>query len=382
MRTTSIIRLTEIGTVDGMLGKQLLYLNERFKLQVVSRAGERLRLYSRKNKIDCFELPFEREVSLIKDVRCLLKLVGLFRATRPDIIHANTPKISLLAMIAGKLTGVPNRVYTITGLRFETTRGIQRKVLKAAEKCVIKLATNVIAEGPSVRDVVQKELVSNVQLDIIGNGSMCGVDQSVFTVLPNDQDLYLQAKREVSFSEENFYILVVGRIVKDKGIDDIIASLKPLLSKYPNLRCIFLGRAEKNNEFADMLLKEIEACDQFFYLGYRRNVENYMQFSHLLLHASLREGFPNVLLQAGATRLPVACTYVTGCRDIITDRENGLTFEAGNREQLSSNVVFAMENYAEMKRYSERLSDQVHTKYASNRINTLMSDYYTKIAGS
>ena len=211
-----LIRVTTADiSLDGLLKGQLKYLNQYFDVIGVAKDTGVLEEVGKREGIRVIDVPLERPISLIKDIRALWFLYRLFRKEKPWCVHANTPKGSLLSMITGFFARVPHRIYTVTGLRYQGASGLLRSVLKMMERVTCLCATNVIPEGHGVLHCLQADGITHKPLRVIYNGNINGVDTEFF-------------KKEESIPHESYTFIFVGRIVRDKGIAELVSAMKRL----------------------------------------------------------------------------------------------------------------------------------------------------------
>lgn len=343
MTNPKLIRVTTIDeSLESLFKGQLRFLNQYFEVVGVSDDSGRLHKVAEREGIRTVAVTMHREINLCQDVKSLWQLIKLFRQEKPYIVHANTPKASLLSMVAAFVVRVPNRIYTVTGLRFETTTGLFRCILKTMERITCLCATKVIPEGDGVRDTLYREHITRKPLQKILNGNINGIDIAHFE--PNEE---LQQKAAVIRKKDSkFTFIFIGRIVKDKGISELIAAFKHVKSLYPTVNLLLVGRFEDELDPVDRETKEfIETASHVQFVGYQSDVRPYLLAADALVFPSYREGFPNVVMQAGAMGLPSIVTDINGCNEIIIDGKNGTIIPSKDEKAL----LDAMKSYVENK---------------------------------
>lgn len=335
-----LLRLTTVDTsLNTLLRGQLEYLNRSLEVIGVADDSGLLDEVSRREGVRTVAVPMHREISLRADIRSLWHLIRLFRRERPHIVHANTPKASLLAMIAGWLTRVPHRIYTVTGLRFETAEGAFRTVLKTMERITCLCATKVIPEGDGVKDTLYRERITRKPLQKIHNGNINGIDAVYFDGTPE----VLQRADEIRGGGDGFTFIFIGRMVRDKGINELVAAFDRLSQEIKNVKLLLVGRFEEKLDLVLPATKRmIEQNQQIVFAGYQRDVRPYLAASDALVLPSYREGFPNVVLQAGAMGLSSIVTDINGCNEIVIEGRNGTIIPKMDAEAL----------YRAMKRFA------------------------------
>ncbi len=339
-----LIRVTTADiSLSSLLKGQLRFLNQIFEVIGLAADTGVLNEVGVREGIRVINVPMHREIALWSDIKCLFQLVGLFRMERPFIVHSNTPKGSLLSMIAAKLTRVPNRIYLVTGLRFQGERGAQRWLLKTMERVTCSCATRVIPEGQGVKKTLIEERITMKPLEVVHNGNINGIDTAYYSPesCPKSRD---EMRCELRLEENDFAFVFIGRIVGDKGMNELAEAFGKISC---NRRCklLLIGPFEPN---LDPLKPDNE---QFFrtsesvrYLGYQNDVRPYLLAADALVFPSYREGFPNVVLQAGSMGLPSIVTDINGCNEIILEGENGRIVPARDEKALEEMMDWFLTN--------------------------------------
>ena len=326
-----LVRVTTVaGSLDGMLTGQLRFLSERFDVVGVASGAETLEKIAAREGVRVVHVEMRREIAPVQDLRSLFALTRLFLRERPFIVHANTPKASLLAMCAAWLARVPHRIYTVTGLRFETTRGAFRLLLKTMERFTCFFATKVVPEGDGVKTTLRRERITRKPMEKILNGNINGIDLEYFKRTPEIEARAAEIRREIgACSDETFVFAFAGRIVRDKGVNELVrafAKLRRTLAGTPaDARLLLLGNFEDAlDPIADDVRAEIfRENSGIFAPGYQNDLRPYYAAANAFVLPSRREGFPNVVLQAGAMGVPAIVSNISGCNEIIREGENG-----------------------------------------------------------
>ncbi|MCC2235157.1 glycosyltransferase family 4 protein [Bacteroides hominis] len=335
-------RITTVSlSLKTLLGGQLSFLNQYYNVTgIASGMGDELQEVSLREGIRTIDVPMCRQISLMSDFQSLIVIVFLFLKEKPYIVHANTPKASLLSMIAAWITRVPHRVYTVTGLRFETATGNLRRLLVIMEKITCWCATKVIPEGEGVKRTLIREKITNKPLKVILHGNISGIDVQHFNRTQHVELLASEIREKGKFT-----FCFVGRIVKDKGINELVLAFVRLTKVYPEVRLLLVGSFEAD---LDPVSSEIEHTilnhSSISFLGFQQDIRPYLAASDALAFPSYREGFPNVVLQAGALGLPSIVTDINGCNEIIEDGVNGVIIPPQDEEALYGAMKFFVEH--------------------------------------
>lgn len=335
-----------------------------------------------REKVKVHPINIERQISPLKDLVSLIKLYSYFRKEKPHIIHSITPKAGLLCMIAGKLAGVPVRIHTYTGLVFPSKSGVMQKILILMDKILCYSATYVYPEGLGVKLDLLNHKITSKPLKIIANGNVNGINTHYFSPNQISETEKQNLKNQLQISEKDFIFIFVGRLVKDKGINELVAAFTALQDSVSNLNQstaeIFhpLGTGEENfrrdsatkiqnpklllvgtlEQHLDPLspetLEEIQKNPDIISVGFQHDVRPYFAISEVLVFPSYREGFPNVVMQAGAMELPAIVTDINGCNEIIENGKNGIIIPVKNSLKIQEAMQTLMENkelYSQLK---------------------------------
>jgi len=384
------IKLIRITTVSQSLttliaGQCNFMIKNGFDVVAVS-AGSNAESEEVKNreKVKHLIIPFTRKITPIIDLWCMIKLMILFHQEKPDIVHTHTPKAGLLGMIAASFMRVPIRIHTLAGLPLVVETGFKRKLLMQIERITYLFATQVWPNSESGKNfILENNLLPENKLSMIGKGSSNGIDFERFN-RNNLSELRLEEiKKSLNYSTSNFYILCIGRMVHDKGINELVQTFVVAQQRFSNCKLILVGPLEHD---LDPLLPEtiiqIENNKSITIILWSDEVEYYLAFSDLLIHPSHREGFPNVMLQAAAIGCPILCSDIPGNTDILPNESFGLHFNVGNVNSLLQNITFAIENKNELLIRAQNLQKRVANNFSQKRIHELIKEKYVELFAS
>ena len=351
-----LLRITTSDiSLNSLIKGQLKYMSQYYEVVGVASDTGFLQQVGEREGVRTIDIPMHREISLAADVKSLFALIKLFRSERPDIVHTNTPKASLLGMVAAWLCRVPSRVYTVTGLRFETTGGVMRFILKTMERITCFCANKVIPEGDGVRDTLIRERITRKPLKKILNGNINGVDLEWY----DHTDEVDKKAAELREKLNNFTFVFVGRIVRDKGVCELVDAFVRLSSKRKDVKLMLVGSFEEQlDPLPHNTTDIINNNDNIEYVGYQSDIRPYLAASEVLVLPSYREGFPNVILQAGAMGLPVIVTDVNGSYEAIEHGVNGMIIPKYDTDSLynaMSSVVADREKTQQMASVARRM---------------------------
>lgn len=326
-----VIRISTIPlSLDLLLQGQLKMQAESYDVLAVSSPGEELDKVAKREGVRTCAVPMERHIAPWKDLVSLIKLIFLFRKEKPQIVHSLTPKAGLLAMLAAWLCRVPIRIHTFTGLVFPSMTGWKQQVLIATDRLTTACATYVNPEGIGVKRDLERFHITKRPLYIIGNGNINGIDLRHF-----DRTAEVMETAKKHRDDTSFTFCFVGRLVRDKGINELVSAFVRLQQEYKHCRLLLVGDFETR---LDPLTPETEELihhhPAISFLGWQEDIRPFLAASDAFVFPSYREGFPNVVMQAGAMGLPSIVTDINGSNEIIESGKNGLIIPPRDGEQL------------------------------------------------
>ena len=368
-----LIRTSTIpASLENLLKGQLKMLSKYYNVLAVSSPGDDMETIEEREGVRTIAIPMERRISLIKDFISLIRLIVLFAKERPDMVHSITPKAGLLSMLAALITRVPVRMHTFTGLVFPTATGKMQKLLIAMDRLTCFCATHINPEGEGVkRDLVNYNITSK-PLHIIANGNVNGIDLEYFDKTPEVVEKACSYKKEGTFT-----FCFVGRMVRDKGINELVHSFLRLYQKDERVRLLLVGPFEKE---LDPVLPEVEEHilhhPGICYMGYQNDVRPFLVASDALVFPSYREGFPNVVIQAGAMGLPAIVTDINGCNEIVLPDLNGVIIPSKDEQALYESMKYFASHPVEVERMAANARPLIASRYEQRIVwNALLDEY-------
>lgn len=378
-----LIRITTAPlSLKVLLSGQMRFMQENgLEVIMVSSDGKELEEVKRKEGCRHHIIPMTRKMSPFADVRCFWLLYRFFKKEKPDIVHSHTPKAGLLSMLASKLAGVKIRIHTVAGLRFVTTKWFSRRLLITMEKLTGKAANHLWPNSFSLLNYIsKKKLAKKDKLEVIGKGSSNGIDLSRYSVSSLNNEKLLEIKKIIHYDDKLIYFLCAGRLVHDKGIDELVNAFISLYQKNNLLRLILVGAFEDEvDPVSDETKSYLQTHPGIIMAGWSEEVEYYMSISYALIHPSYREGFPNVLLQAGAMNCPVICSRIDGNVDIAEHKKTGLLFEVKNKQDIYETMEFAINNPVLLKQYAAQLRINIEHYFNQPIVHQLLLQRYREL---
>jgi glycosyltransferase involved in cell wall biosynthesis len=379
---TKLLRVTTRPiSLDLLLEGQMRFMKEKgVDVLMCSSDGIEVKKVLEKEQCPHQVVALQKNISIVKDTKALFQMIRLIKRFKPDIVHSHTPKAGLIAMLAAFLCGVKVRLHTNSGTPLITATGFKRIIIKKFEKLSYVCATHVYANSHSLKNfILAEKMISPNKISIIGYGSSNGIDLNRYNaaaILPSKLE---KIKTDINFSNNLFYFLFVGRIANDKGINELIKAFAELCKINKNIRLIVLGSYENEFDGVGLATKDIlENNKNIINFGWCDDVEYFMHFSNALVHPTYREGFPNVLLQAGAMSCPILCSKVTGNVDVVTSEEIGTTFSAKSEDDLLKKMAYALVNEEEIKGKASKMLIEIQNKYKRELMHNLIYAEYLK----
>lgn len=360
----SLIRIVTSAGSLVLVSGQLRFVSENgYDCYAVSGGPEEsAREFTERDGIPTILIPhLVRPISIRNDLRALSELIRLFRREKPYVVHANTPKASLLGMVAAWICRVPHRIYTVTGLRFETSTGLMRWLLKTMERITCACATKVIPEGQGVKKTLYREHITSKSMAVLHNGNINGIDLEYFDRTPEVGERANQIREEVGGS---FTYLFVGRIVRDKGITELVNAFERVHMEHPETRLLLVGTQEPElDPLPNQTQRLIADNDAILEAGWQDDVRPWFVASDLFTFPSYREGFPNVVMQAGALGIPSVVTDINGSNEIIIEGENGMIIPTRDTVALYRKMTEALEQRDRLTEMSAQCRPLIASRY-------------------
>jgi glycosyltransferase involved in cell wall biosynthesis len=370
--THKLIRITTVPmALKYLLPGQMQFMQQSgFDVVMMSANGKELQDVIANENCRHILVPMTRKITPWQDFKCLWQLIKIFKKEKPDIVHTHTPKAGLLGMMAAKLSGVKVRIHTVAGLPLMVETGFKYQLLKFIEKITYACATNIWPNSNSLMQFIQQhKLTSTKKLAIIGKGSTNGINVNRFNKNNLDAKILEEVKASFNYQEKSIYLLCIGRLVKDKGIPELINAFVQLQHKYLNLKLVLVGQFENDlDPLPEKALHQIKYNGDIKHIEWTEYVEYYMALANYFVFPSHREGFPNVLLQASAMQLPIICSTIEGNIDIVTHNKTGLLFEKGNEQQIQQQIEFALANNDTMQKMAAELHQTIQNDYRRENI--------------
>lgn len=371
-----ILRITTVPTSLETFCKDMLReLSETYEVVAVSSPGDDLDLVSRREGVRVEAVKMERHIAPLSDIRSLWKLFRLMRREHPWMVHSMTPKAGLLGMMASRMAGVPVRIHTFTGLVWPTATGIKRRILILTDKILCACASHVIPEGQGVKRDLEKAGITRKPLRVLANGNVRGIDLQHY-----DRTAEVMVEAAKIRKADAFTFVFVGRVVGDKGINELVEAFERLKPERGNVRLVLVGREEPLlDPLKPETKKMIDTDGDIEAVGEQQDVRPWLAAADALVFPSYREGFPNVVIEAGAMGLPSIVTDINGANEIIIPGENGVIIPSHDADALHGAMKMMCEDTATRERMAANARQLVASRYDCRIVRDALYDFYASL---
>ncbi|WP_338034472.1 glycosyltransferase family 4 protein [Lacinutrix algicola] len=361
-----IIRVTTIPlSLEKLLGGQMSFMKEFYEVKAVSSDNNYLQKVAQQEGVEAYHINLTRKITPFKDLVAVWRMYRFLKKEKPFIIHSHTPKAGLVSMLAAKLARVPNRLHTVAGLPLLESTGAKRTLLDVVEKLTYKCATKVYPNSNALKNIiVNNKLAKNTKLKVIGHGSSNGINLDYFNSKHFSIKEIEKLKSKLEISENDFIYIFVGRIVKDKGINELVESFVEINKDNHHAKLLLVGPFETDlDPIKAHNFKEIKENNNIIEVGFVNDVRPYFLASNVLVFPSYREGFPNVVLQAGAMGLPSIVSNINGCNEIIEENKNGVIVPVKNVFELTNKMKEFLLSEAFYLKLKKQARSSVENRY-------------------
>ena len=356
-----------------VLGARLRALrNAGFHVLLLSSPGPLLDITAAREQVERIELPMRRSIAPFADLVSLYRLWRLIGKYRPDLVEFGTPKAGLLGTLAAWLRGVPRRVYMLRGLKLESTSGLKRRILLAAERMAARCAHVVLCNSESLRaEALALRLAPHRKLRLLGEGSSNGVDIERFSPGPST------VREQLGIPHYVPVIGFAGRLTRDKGLPELCEAFDLILCAEPSTRLLLVGWFDVAEDALDPGLRmRILRHPHIYCTGFVPDTAPYYRAMDLLVLPTWREGFPNVVLEAAATGIPVVTTECTGARDSVLPEITGLMIPPGHPDAIYEAVMKLIRDPKRRQLMGRSARAWILEHYVESRVVGMTVDYY------
>lgn len=397
-----LIRITTVPlSLDKLLGKQLSFISQYYQVTAVSADQPELQRVAEKYGVAHHHVEMTRAITPFQDLAAVWKLYRFLNREKPEIVHSHTPKAGLVGMMAAYFAGVPVRMHTVAGLPLLEAKGLKRQVLNLVEKVTYAFATKVYPNSFAMRNIIVKEgFCAPGKLKVLGNGSSNGINTEYFSPSVVSLATTTALRAELEIQEDDFVFIFVGRLVGDKGINELVEAfgkvkaevkdkdeveggIENLSHRRRNVKLLLVGPLEEElDALLPQTLEAIETHPDIISVGYQDDVRPYFAVADALAFPSYREGFPNVVLQAGAMELPSIVTDINGCNEIIEEGKNGMIIPVKNSAALGQAMERMLGNPDEYRFMKGNARPLIESRYRQEVVwEALLEEYASACSG-
>lgn len=396
MKNIKIIRAVTVSQSLGFCREIMNKMREMgYEMVAVSSPGCELDELREVDGFKTYAVSMARHISVISDVRSLFNMISVFRKERPQVVHSMTPKAGLICMLAAWLTRVPVRIHTFTGLVWPTATGLKRRILMTTDWMTCACATHIIPEGQGVMNDLRNGGITKKPMKVLGYGNVRGVDMERFNMAKAgsieadasvqgsmEADASVQSSIEATKPFTSFTFLFVGRIVGDKGINELVVAFGRLQKKYKGVRLMLVGEYEENLDPVKVETREeIERNSAIMECGVKNGDDLLIAYNDAdcFVMPSYREGFPNTVLEAGAMGLPCIVTDINGSREIIEEGKNGLIVAPKDSDALYAAMERMLTDDTAREEMQRNARPMIESRFEKGFVQKCLIDYYKEI---
>jgi glycosyltransferase involved in cell wall biosynthesis len=362
-------------------GQPKLMKEQGWEVLLVSADGREVQQICRSEGVRHEVIPFVKGVNYMEDLICFWLLFQLLRKERPDVIHSYDFKAGYIGMLAGSLVGVPHRIHSITEMPVHAKD--PQKGFTLLEKWTYANATSLWVNSTGMLSFfTSNSKFPSSKFSLIGNGSTLGIDLQKFNRQVLKENHLVAATMRILPGENDFIILAIGKLIKRKGIEDLVAAF--LSSKIvSSSKLVLIGSLEKEGDPLDHeILQTIREHPRVVQIDWTDHVEHHLALADVLVQASHEEGFSNVLLEAAAMQVPVICSNCVGNISLIKQKKTGLVFPVGDVAVLKEALEFAYVKRDALASYADALYQEVQEKFDRKSMRQLqLKKYQSLVSG-
>lgn len=334
-------------SITYFVGKQFEYLQKKSGSQFFVACSDPMQLTAMENEYNFTAIPIDisRNINPLKDLKAIYQLYRFITKNEINTVVGHSPKGGMVAMISAYLSGISNRIYFRHGIFYETSKGIKQFIFKNVDRISGTLATKVVCVSNAVaeRSVIDKLNKSSKNF-LLGKGTCNGVDTlNRFNRKNYSLSQILNLRQKYSIKDNDRLVGFVGRLVHDKGIDELIQAWQIIKQKNQNVKLILVGPLEERDSILEETKKTILEDSTIIFTDYCKDAAPLYNLMDIFILPTYREGFPTVVLEASAMELPIVITKATGCEEAIIENETGIFIE-NNAESIADGIQYYLDN--------------------------------------
>lgn len=378
----TLVRVASIPrTYKNLLIHQLRVVKKDFEIVAIASSGKELEELTEQEGIATHAIEMPRKISPFADLKAIYHMYRFLKKERPLIIHSHTPKAGLIAMLGGWLAGVPVRMHTVAGLQFQGKNQAKKKLLMTVEKMVYSLATHIHPNSYGLENyILSNRLASPEKIEVVGKGATAGIDLERFQCTEALKAEGMKKRREAGIPDEAKVFLFLGRIVRDKGIEELLWAFQQITAeRKEDIRLIILGIYEAHlDPISPESIAIFKEHPGIHYLGFQRDVRPFFCSADFFVFPSYREGLSNALMEACALEMPIVASKIIGNTDVIEHEKNGLLVESQSKEHLKAGMDRILDDETLRRALKEQSRKVIAEKYDRNFVLESLRQMYHK----
>ena len=337
MEKPKLIRIVTVSmSLKKLLNGQWNFFKKYYNIRAVASGEEELKNFSKEFQTEAYALPLTRKITPLRDLICIVRLYFYLKREKPLIVHSQTPKAGLIGMIAAFLARVPIRMHDVVGLPLMEKTGAKYHLLYWVEKLVYACAHQVYPNSHGLKEyMIKTKMARHQKMTVLGYGSSNGIDVDFFSKKHFSSTSRIEFLEKWQLLPTDFVYLFVGRLVGDKGINELVNAFDKLSQTGINVKLLLVGPYENDLDPLQVHIEEIiKNNPQIITTGYQEDVRSFLAHASCFVFPSYREGFPNVVLEAAAMETPIIVTDINGSNEIIFNKVNGLVIPKKDTQKL------------------------------------------------
>lgn len=355
--------------IEPFLGPHIRKLSGEYQIHVATAFSGSTPTNNGGTSYIAHDIPIKRDISVLNDLRALFALVKLCIRENFTVILSVTPKAALLTALAGFPCGIKCRIHFFTGQVWANLKGVKRKMLMLFDRLVVILDTSILIDGHSQRKfLIEEKIVSSSKSYVLGSGSVSGVDTERFKA---DKSVMKIVRKELGIGEDEIVFIFVGRITKDKGIDELLQAFSLLRERYKNVKLLLVGYDEGN--YSESVITPSEKGIVF--VPPTSHPERYLQAADIFCCPSYREGFGLSVIEASSTELPVICSDAYGIMDSMVDNVTGLRCHVKDVSSLYNSMYTLYKDQKLRGDLGRNGRKRVKKEFSAERISNCLRDF-------
>ena len=359
-------------------GQPKLMKEQGWEVLLVSADGREVQQICRTEGVQHEVIPFVKGINYVEDFISFWLLYQMLRKEKPDVIHSYDAKVGFLGTLAASLAGIPHRIHSITEMPVHAKD--PQKGFTLLEKWTYSNATALWVNSTGMLSFfTANSKLDSSKFSLIGHGSTLGIDLDKFNRQVLKENHLVAATMRILPGENDFIILAVGKLIKRKGIEDLVAAF--LSSKIvTSSKLVLIGTFDTEESPLDQeILQTIREHPRLVQIDWTDHVEHHLALADVFVQPSHEEGFSNLLLEAAAMQVPIICSNCVGNTSLIKQQKTGLVFPVGEVSVLKEALEFAYVKRDVLASYADALYQEVQENYNRKLMRKLQLEKYQRL---